>query len=121
PTTFLNIIGIEDINFDLLSETVSGGVNLEVALVLDITGSMAGQKIVDLKAAAADLVNVVVRPEQTPYYSKVALVPYAMGVNAGSYASQVRGTIPASVNISGVAWAAASSVNISTITNANPA
>ena len=56
-------------------------------------GSMAGQRIIDLREAATDLVDTVIREQQTPYYSKIALVPYSMGVNAGSYADEARGDI----------------------------
>jgi len=81
------------------SEVDRSSRNIEVALVLDITGSMGGTKLSDLKAAAKELVDLVVQPVQTPYYSKIALVPYSMGVNAGSYADAARGSIAGSVNI----------------------
>ena len=116
PTNFLGIIGIDDINFDLMARTVTGGRDLEVALVLDITGSMAGQKIIDLRAAATSLVNMVVRDVQTPYYSKLALIPYSMGVNVGSYAASVRGaTTPGRTITAATPWAATSKT-ISTVT-----
>ncbi len=69
------------------------GTNLEIALVLDMSGSMAGQKTTDLIAAAKDLIDIVVWDDQSHYYSKVAMVPYSMGVNAGTYADKVRGPI----------------------------
>ena len=59
--------------------------------MLDTTGSMSGQKIIDMRNAATNLVNTVVRPAQTPFYSKLALVPFSIGVDAGAYASAVRG------------------------------
>src|SRR5436190_1991995 len=44
------------------SDAVQSGVNLEVALVLDTTGSMgSGTKIADMRNAATNLVNTVVR------------------------------------------------------------
>lgn len=102
------------------SEVNRSSRNLEVALVLDITGSMQGQRITDLKSAAKDLVDMVVQPLQTPYYSKMSIVPYSMGVNVGSYASGARGTPTGSVNISGAAWKTGSTKSISNITRANP-
>jgi Flp pilus assembly protein TadG len=36
------------------------GTNLEIAMMLDLTGSMAGDKIVDLQIAAKDLIDIVV-------------------------------------------------------------
>lgn len=75
--------------------------NIEVSLVLDITGSMSGQRIVDLKAAAKDLVDLIVQPVQSPFYSKVALVPYSNAVNPGSYATTARGGVSTNVGITG--------------------
>lgn len=83
------------------SEVDRSSRNIEVALVLDVTGSMGGQKILDLKAAAKDLVDIIVQPVQTPYYSKLALVPYSMGVNLGSNANAARGAVAGSTNITG--------------------
>ncbi|MET0293736.1 MAG: ubiquitin-activating E1 FCCH domain-containing protein, partial [Phenylobacterium sp.] len=76
-----------------------GGQNLEVALALDITGSMSGQKIADLKAAAGELIDIVVQSQQAPFYSKVAIAPYSMAVNVGPWADQVRGPITAPVAV----------------------
>lgn len=83
------------------SEVDRSSRNIEVALVMDVTGSMAGQRIIDLKAAAKDLVDIIVQPVQTPYYSKLALVPYSMGVNLGSNANAARGAAVGSTNITG--------------------
>lgn len=92
------------------SEVVRSATNLEVALVLDITGSMRGQRLVDLKTAANDLVDVLVRENQTDTdpqnglpYSKMAIVPYAMGVNVGGYADAVRGAV-LQAGLSSAAW-----------------
>ncbi|MCY1646256.1 pilus assembly protein TadG-related protein [Caulobacter sp. SL161] len=108
------------------SEVVRASKNLEVALVLDITGSMGSRisgttRLAELKIAAADLVDVLVRDTQTPYYSKMALIPYSSGVNVSStYADAVRGPVPVRT-ISGAAWAAATARSISAINKANPA
>ncbi|KQW82598.1 hypothetical protein ASC65_10305 [Brevundimonas sp. Root1279] len=83
------------------SEVDRASRNIEVALALDITGSMAGQKLTDLKAAAKQLVDLVVQPIQTPYYSKVALVPWSNSVNPGSsYLTSVRGSVVGSTPVS---------------------
>ncbi|MGE3916953.1 MAG: pilus assembly protein TadG-related protein, partial [Hyphomicrobiaceae bacterium] len=81
----------------LLAVGGSGETNLEIAMMLDITGSMSGDKIVDLKAAAKDLIDIVVWDDQSEYTSKVALVPFADAVNLGSaaLADSVRGTAKA--------------------------
>ncbi len=55
----------------------NGGQNLEVSMMLDITGSMAGQKLKDLKDAATDLIDIVVWDDQSKFTSKIALVPFS--------------------------------------------
>jgi len=102
------------------SEVNRSSKNLEVSLVLDITGSMSGSRIRDLKSAATELVTMIVQDLQTPYYSKMAIVPYSNSVNVGSYANSARGTPTGSVNISDAAWATGSAKSISNITRANP-
>ncbi len=101
------------------SEVNRSSKNLEVSLVLDVTGSMAGQRLTDLKTAAKQLVDIVVQPTQTPYYSKMAIVPYSVGVNLGSYAAGARGAPIQSRNISGASWEKASATNISAVTKAS--
>jgi Flp pilus assembly protein TadG len=54
--------------------------NLEISMMLDITGSMAGQKLKDMQSAASDLINIVVWTDQSKYTSKVAIVPFAYDV-----------------------------------------
>jgi hypothetical protein len=71
--------------------------NFDVAMILDTTGSMAtGTKLADLKAAAKDLVDVLVWENQGQFYSKIAVVPYATAVQVGSYAESVRGKVSGS-------------------------
>jgi Flp pilus assembly protein TadG len=101
PTYFVHLVGQKTFTVSASAEAMRQGTNLEIALVLDVTGSMSGQRIVDLKTAAKDLLDIVVYPDQTEYYSKVAIVPYSMGVNVGSYAAQVRGNVTASKAITG--------------------
>lgn len=83
------------------SEVDRSSRNIEVALALDVSGSMNGQKLQDLKDAAKDLVDLIVQPVQTPYYSKVALVPWSYSVNPGSYLTSVRGSVTGSTAITG--------------------
>lgn len=64
-----------------------GGSNVEVAVALDVTGSMcddgngpctSGNKLTGLKLAAKDLVNIVLQPSgSSKYTSRVALVPFS--------------------------------------------
>ncbi len=56
--------------------------NLEIAMMLDTSGSMGSpmSKLQDMKAAAKDLVNIVVWDDQSEYTSKVSLVPFSADV-----------------------------------------
>ncbi len=99
-----------DFNVTATSDVIRSSKNLEVAVVLDITGSMSGTRITDLKTGASDLVDIVVKDDQSPFYSKVAIVPYSVGVNVGStYADAVRGAVTARA-ITGVSKANAAVV-----------
>lgn len=52
--------------------------NLEISMMLDVSGSMGERtKLADMKAAATDLVNIVVWADQSKYTSKVAIVPFS--------------------------------------------
>lgn len=77
--------------------------NTETALVLDITGSMNSEgRIDDLITAANEFVDVLVRKDQTQYYSKVAIVPYSMGVNVDTRAASARGGVAGATTITGI-------------------
>lgn len=93
PTTFMRLVGVRSISVSTKTEVALESQNVEVSLVLDVTNSMAGQRIADLKDAANELVDIIVQDQQTPFYSKVALVPYSAAVNVGSYAEKVRGPV----------------------------
>ncbi|MBX9683564.1 MAG: hypothetical protein K2X41_07220, partial [Hyphomicrobium sp.] len=118
--TLASIVSNEDWTVRVSAEAEQGGVDVEVAVVLDTTGSMSGSKITDLRAAATDLVDTIVSDEQEPYYSRVALVPFAAGVNVGPYASQVRGSLIGSRSISNAVWASSPQRNITLATRTSP-
>lgn len=60
---------------------------IEVAMMLDVTGSMRGSKINDLKAAATIAVEALLSGNKhSPDRIRVAMVPYAEAVNVGALA-----------------------------------
>ena len=74
----------------------NGGLNLEVSLMLDTSSSMSGQKLVDLKSAAADLVNIVIWDDQSEFTSRIALAPFAGDVRLPTaWNTPARGAPPA--------------------------
>ena len=86
PTSFARVLDVNNVNFTKSSTTVFKMRNVELAMVLDITGSMSGQKIADLKLAADDIVDIML-PAGKPSMNRIALAPYAASVNAGAYAA----------------------------------
>lgn len=70
----------------------NSGSHIEVAMMLDTTGSMSGSKMSDLKTAAKDLVDIVVWADQSQYTSRVALAPFSEYVNvSATYCKAVAG------------------------------
>jgi Mg-chelatase subunit ChlD len=88
PTVFLGVVGVDSIDFNLRSLSMSGAVIYEIVLVLDNSGSMSGTKIDDLKDAAAALINSVFQLAQSnpaPNPVMVGLVPFTASVNVGPW------------------------------------
>ena len=106
-TVLLRIVNIDYFNLNVANEVTRSANNIEVALVLDITGSMCipdCTKLNNLKVAAKDMVDMIVQDVQTPYYTKMAIVPYSSMVNVGTYANSVRGAIAGPKTITAAAW-----------------
>lgn len=67
--------------------------NVEIAMMLDVTGSMQGQKFTDMKTAATDLVNIVMADTSSGNTVKMGIVPFAEGVRLPASANAAaRGT-----------------------------
>jgi Flp pilus assembly pilin Flp len=104
-TYFVRLVGVPELAARFSSETVRGILDIEVAVALDITGSMEGQRIIDLRAAATRLVDAVVQDDQTLNRTRMALVPYAQAVNVSPYQVQVRGPEQGPVPATRMSWA----------------
>lgn len=92
-TTFGKIAGVDTISIPVNTSAVYKTRKVELAMMLDVTGSMgSGDKIGALKRAAQDVVDIVVGPGPAGTSpNKVALAPYSASVNAGPYAAAVSG------------------------------
>ena len=86
PTTFMRIFGKEEIQVAARSEITREMTGLEVALVVDVTGSMCDpcQKLADLKTAAHDLMNVLFGQNSEVEDLWVGIVPFSQTVNVGT-------------------------------------
>jgi Flp pilus assembly protein TadG len=87
PTTIMRIVGINYVDVTAQSRVERKRIpdpKVEIALAMDTTGSMQGQKLADAKQAAKDLLNIVFDGAPTSPYVKAALVPFAQTVNVGT-------------------------------------
>jgi Flp pilus assembly protein TadG len=83
-TLFTKLLGHSDIQLSVTTEVLWGIKKLNVALVLDNTGSMSSSsKMTNLKIAAHDLLNILKNAAKTPGDIEVAIVPFATDVNLG--------------------------------------
>ena len=90
-TTLMRAFGYETMKVGVRSKVARGSSSVEVALVLDNSGSMgassgteAGTYIGDLKVAARNLLGVVFAGAEGTDKVKMAVVPFASSVNVGS-------------------------------------
>lgn len=72
------------------SKVVFDMTNVELAMVLDVTGSMnQANKLTDLKVAAKDVIDTLFDGALNDSSVKIAIAPYSASVNAGALASKV--------------------------------
>ncbi len=90
PTTMMGLVGVQYLDVSVSADAVVNVTLLDLALMLDISGSMAGTKMSALKSAATTAVTTLITPE-TGDRVRVALAPYAASVNIGSYGDKVFG------------------------------
>ena len=85
PTTFMKLAGIDPVKIGTTSEVKAGATYTEVALVLDVTSSMSGSKIQELKRAATRFIETIYERvrNQEPDRFRVAIVPFTKHVNVG--------------------------------------
>lgn len=85
PTTFVSIMGYDNITVGGSSTAAWGTTRLRVALVLDNTGSMASDgKMTALKAATKDLLTQLKNAATVNGDVYVSIIPFAKDVNIGS-------------------------------------
>lgn len=83
PTMVMQLARFDTVEVEARAKAIRRVNGLEVALVLDVTGSMAGRKIDALKRAAADLVEILFGDVETAEELAVAVVPFSARVNIG--------------------------------------
>lgn len=84
PSTFLVLAGIDEMEINASSTAYQAARKLEISLVLDISSSMRGTKLTNLKQAATQFVDEIVDNSEGPEYVSFNLIPYGGTVNIGS-------------------------------------
>ncbi len=84
PMTLTRMMGGASRPVSIVSEVAStSDEDIQVALVLDVTGSMAGQKLADLKTSASNMVDTLFDKLKRSNQVKIGVVPFAEYVNIG--------------------------------------
>ncbi len=85
-TFLMGIFGINKVDRSVTARVVRGDGTVEIALVLDNSGSMGGQPIADLITASQNLITTVFNGTSpaNPDRVKVGVVPFAAAVNVGA-------------------------------------
>lgn len=96
--TFLSkIANINSLSFGIETATTYGIGKVDVAFVFDISGSMDGSRIADLKIAARDAVDTLLVEDPKEGHEddiRLSMVAYNGAFNAGSYFEAVTGRSP---------------------------
>ena len=86
-------LGPESFEFGTSSQVSYSKFEVELALVVDVTGSMSSSEMKTLRSASTAVVDILL-PEGTSEDEakvRISLVPYSQGVNLGEYASKAKG------------------------------
>lgn len=80
---FMHLMGIDELDAPAASKAEQKITNVEIVLVLDVSGSMAGTKLSKLKTAAKEFVDTLLAKDINNRIS-IAIVPYNAQVNLGA-------------------------------------
>ncbi len=91
PMAFVALLGINQLDTVVISQVTRKKLNIEVAMVLDNSGSMAGTKLSNLKTASKCAVNILFYGSCNPaadatkdLHTKIGIIPFTFLVNVGA-------------------------------------
>ncbi len=84
PSTITAIADFPGFSMPRTASAIFDQKDIELGMQLDVTGSMRGQKLADLKVATKDLLDILLPDSGTPNKVRVGLAPYAAGINLGA-------------------------------------
>ncbi len=84
PTMFMSMMGIDDLGSTMASAAEEAEMNIEISLIVDISGSMGwNSKMDNLQVAAKDFVNHVLTVGPNAERTSISIIPYNGKVVAG--------------------------------------
>jgi Flp pilus assembly protein TadG len=83
-TSFLGIIGYQDLTFGANASSEVDLKAVEVAIVADISWSMKGEKLSSMKGGLSDFIDALIPNPSLGKTRKVSLIPYADTINFGT-------------------------------------
>ncbi|MEO1543459.1 MAG: hypothetical protein AAFR75_05500, partial [Pseudomonadota bacterium] len=99
PMTLTKLAGFDTATIPVQSATRFEQRDVELAMALDVTGSMGRNgKLGDLKLATKDLIDILLPDGGTPNQIHISFAPYSSGVYAGRFAEAVTGLDDATFN-----------------------
>ena len=90
-TTIGQVAKIDAFDVNLSSRADFSIKDIELGVMLDVSGSMSGSKLDDLKTATNDLVDLLMADKPTSQRVRIGLAPYSTSINAGEYAAKAKG------------------------------
>jgi Flp pilus assembly protein TadG len=91
-STIGKVIGVNTFEFDKASTASFAVQDIELGLMLDVSGSMgSGGKLADLKNAVHTLLDKVMQDRAHGPVARVGFAPYSNSINIGSYATKAKG------------------------------
>lgn len=85
------LVGIQSLKKGVAATAVGATKDIELGVMLDVSGSMKGGKIVALKRAAKDMVDILTTANSSTRKARIGLVPYSTSVNLGEFAAKAKG------------------------------
>ena len=81
-TAVMYMFGQDRVTIEVDSTAVQSITNIEIAMVLDISSSMRGNRLTSLKAASTDFIDIMLTPD-TLNTTSINVVPFGGTVNIG--------------------------------------
>ena len=90
PTTVAGIVRAPTMDVNVASTAVADISTLDLAMMLDVSGSMSGSKLDALKSAASDAIDTMIT-DRSGDRVRISLVPYSNAVNVGDFGDVAKG------------------------------